>query len=586
MRSVLAGIYRNPFFPLMLGALYLISIGVDVYLVDYSSKASIEHILTKWIPWGLKINGFLLLVATLFCWRDLWGMAKRFRNRTGILLLILFLATLLSTAVVAPRTHRIFYDEDIYGNVGQNMARKGITGYCNYGTFEYGEYYPHWVSYNKEPSGWPYLISLMFQLLGTDEHHAFTLNNVLMAAGVWIVFFIAWQVTGTVFSSFLTALLYALIPHNLTWGNTMAAEPGAAFFAGLTVLALVVFLKTRQTRHLFFLALVLPLACQMRPESGLIAFWVFWTLLWMAPALLREKRLWTVGLLPLLFLLPHFLHFYVVSGHAWGAEGSRFSVQFLGPNLKTNGLYYLNNRCFPVLTTGLAIMGVVFSGRLLKWRLLFVGWFLLFWGIFLFFYAGSYEYGADVRFALLSFMPLALLAGLGGGWLRDWIMDRIRRIRQWSEGKIKPLQTRSIETLVSLSLVSLTVVSFLDFLPLVRQVGQEAWGSRYDHQYARQFIERIPRRSIVLTQNPTMLLLWGQNAIQTYAGINNPGLIRHLLKKYQGHVYFHHNYWCNTQNQRNVKLCQGIRDKYHLEEVARATEQDYTYGLYRLSFVE
>ncbi len=45
-------------------------------------------------------------------------------------------------------------------------------------------------------------------------------------------------------------------------------------------------------------------------------------------------------------------------------------------------------------------------------------WFVLFWGIFLFFYAGSYRYGADVRFALLSFMPLAVLAGIGGEALR------------------------------------------------------------------------------------------------------------------------------------------------------------------------
>ncbi|MCJ7685315.1 MAG: hypothetical protein MUO68_13595 [Desulfobacteraceae bacterium] len=120
------------------------------------------------------------------------------------------------------------------------------------------------------------------------------------------------------------------------------------------------------------------------------------------------------------------------------------------------------------------------------------------------------------------------------------------------------------------------------FVPLISRVGQEAWGSRHDHKYAKEFIGKIPERSIVLTQNPTMLLLWNQNAIQTYAGINNPGLIKDLMKRYQGHVYFHYNYWCNTQNKRNVRLCQSIRDKYDLEEVAKAKEQDYEYGLYKL----
>ena len=119
-------------------------------------------------------------------------------------------------------------------------------------------------------------------------------------------------------------------------------------------------------------------------------------------------------------------------------------------------------------------------------------------------------------------------------------------------------------------------------MPLVRQVGQEAWGARYDHQYAKEFVEMLPERSIVLTQNPTMLLLWQQNAIQTYAGINNPALIKTLLEKYQGHVYFHYNYWCNAMNKRNKNLCQGIMDKYDLIEVATAAEQNYKYALYRI----
>ena len=57
---------------------------------------------------------------------------------------------------VAPRVHRIYYDEDIYANVGQNIALADQNGVSDCGSFEYGEYTPHWLRYNKHPSGWPF----------------------------------------------------------------------------------------------------------------------------------------------------------------------------------------------------------------------------------------------------------------------------------------------------------------------------------------------------------------------------------------------------------------------------------------------
>ena len=210
---------------------------------------------------------------------------------------------------------------------------------------------------------------------------------------------------------------------------------------------------------------------------------------------------------------------------------------------------------------------MLFARHTLKWKLLIFSWFLLFWGIFLFFYAGSYHYGADVRFSLVSFIPLAILAGMGAGFIRELIEGVGSRIREAG----------------SCLIILVLIFSFLQFLPLVRRVGQEAWGARYDHKYAKEFITKIPERSIVLTHNPTMLLLWNQNAIQTYAGINNPRLIENLMKKYDGHIYFHYNYWCNTKTERNRRLCRAIKEKYRLKEIATANERDYEYALYQMS---
>ena len=416
------------FYPLVLIAGYLCLFGIDVYLIDSFSKDRITSILQKWVPVSLNTNFLLLLIAVMICWKDLTNLFRKFSNRYGLFLILLFLFAYLLVSFVAPRTHRIYYDEDIYANVGQNMALSGKTGFCNYGTFEYGEYTPHWLSYNKEPSGWPFLISLAFKLFGVNETYAFALNNLLLALGVLVVFFITWNITGSYLRSYAAGLAFCLIPHNLIWSNTAAAEPSAAFFAGVTVLAVIIYLKQGETRHLFFLSLIIPFACQMRPESILIIPWTILAILCISPKTFLDRRLWSFGLVALVFLVPQVVHFYAVSGHSWGAQGSKFSLEFIENNLDANGLYYLNNQYFPILITVFAAMGLFFSGKFLRWRLLLLFWFLPFWGIFLFFYAGSYKYGADVRFAVLSFMPVAILAGMGGGTLRDLI------IAHWNEG--------------------------------------------------------------------------------------------------------------------------------------------------------
>lgn len=555
---------RRIHWPLIAG-LYIAVFGIIAGVIHFIPKDQIVEPLKTWVPWNLKINFLALIGGVILCWQDIAGAFRRLFDRRGVVLLALIIAGFLMTCFVTERTHRIYFDEDIYANIGQNIATVDQTGFTNYGTFEYGEYQPQWIEYNKEPSGWPFLISLPFQFLGVNELYAFLLTNLLFAGSILLVYLIAWGLTERWFASILAALVYTLIPHNLIWFNTIAAEPSAAFFAGLVALAFIVWIRTGRTRHLFLLALISPMACQMRPESMLIVFWAIIGVLLFRPGVFFEKETWAIGLISLIFLMPHLLHFYAVSGYSWGAEGPKFALSFFLPNLKVNGLYYLNNLKFPALFTFLALVGLFLSKEApLRWRLLLLLWFCFFWGIFLFFYAGSYQYGADVRFSLVTFIPLAVLAGMGAYLLFDLISKKA------GEAKSAAL------------VVALTAVVFIGFLPIVRMEGQEAWGARYDHKFAKQFIEAIPRRSIILTQIPTMFFLWGQSAIQTSAGVNQPDLIRSLMDKYQGNVYFHFNFWCNADSKENVSLCQKIGEMYNVEEVVSAHEQNYEYGLYKL----
>ncbi len=638
------GFINSRWFIAITALLYLLLTGVIVWLIFSRTKPEIEVMLTWLIPSTLRVNFLLIVLGLLLLIRDRAHIIQPIFNRlfsrsasaalpgsassdrpfftTGIWLALILIVGVLLVSQVAPQIHRIYYDEDIYANMAQNIAFTNQAGMANYGNFEYGEYFVHWLTYNKDPAGWPFLMSLVFQLFGAEETLAFYLNNALFVGGIVVVFFMTRLFAGgSLFAALLAALVYAVTPHNLIWANTISAENSAAVFGGLVVLSALVWLKKRKRRHLFLMAVMLPFACNIRPESSLIAFVVLAAVAlnlfgekpakasdilphpepddsaFPRPHPFANRIFWAMGLFSFALIIPLILHFYAMSGQSWGAEGAKFAGSYFVKNITVNGLYFLNNKEFPFLFSVFVVIGL-FAWTLgdkggfattdrngeervnFRSPLLLLLWFLLFWGIFLFFYAGSYKYGADVRFALVTFMPLSVLAGMGGNVLRVFIEKLGKSVS--SHGYDAPA---AIKTPAAAILVFILLISWMKFLPLIRTVGQEAWGARHDHEYAHEFIQKIPRRSVILTHIPTMFLIWGQNAIQAYAGINNPDIIQNMLTRYNGHVYFHKSYWCNTQSDGdgNRNLCDTIAAKYNLEPVVVAHEQNHEYGLYRMT---
>ena len=179
MKTIFERIYHQRCFSLVIIASYLILFGIFAYIVDHYDKDEISVILQIYVPRMLHINFFFLLIGILICSKDILAAFIALGKRRAILLAAGVLLGFWLVSFAAPRTHRIFFDEDIYANIAQNIASADKAGYCNYGTFEYGEYQPLWIAYNKQPSGWPFLVSIAFLLGGTDEVYAFLLNNLL-----------------------------------------------------------------------------------------------------------------------------------------------------------------------------------------------------------------------------------------------------------------------------------------------------------------------------------------------------------------------------------------------------------------------
>ena len=252
-----------------------------------------------------------------------------------------------------------------------------------------------------------------------------------------------------------------------------------------------------------------------------------------------------------------------VRNEGWGTTQERLSLGYVADNLRVNGWFYLADARFPATYTLLAILGL--SGRRAEaGRMAMAFYFLLFFGIALLFYAGSYDYGADVRYSLATYPPLMILGGLG-----------VARLVRGFE-RVKP----GLPTLQGLT--AALAVQFVWYLAVVRTTADGAWAARADVQFARSLVPDLRGNSYVLTHNPGMFQVWGVNAGQMSLALTNPARLDELATRYPGGVYLHWSFWCNVQDPIQREFCAKILELRPGEPVREHQERDQHYILYRL----
>jgi hypothetical protein len=192
-------------------------------------------------------------------------------------------------------------------------------------------------------------------------------------------------------------------------------------------------------------------------------------------------------------------------------------------------------------------------------------YFLFFFGIVLFFYAGSYNYGADVRYSLSTYPSLAILGGLGLARLAAWL-------------------TRVEPRLPALpALTAALALQFLWYLPVVRATDDGSWAARADVRFASSLVPELRGHSYVLTHNPGMFQVWGVNAGQMSLAAANPAYLEDLAVRYTDGVYLHWNFWCNVQDPVQREFCTKVLALRPSEAVHEYRERDQHFILYRLT---
>lgn len=560
--------------------LLAIGYGIGFFLIRQWTSSYPEQILRQQLSfiWPYFLEGVVLgtVLTAVLNWRSIRDTFSQIDRKAYRWLGVLMIVAFLLSGFLAPRQHRIFYDEDIYLNVAQTIASDRKAAYCLDGENRYGRYRCNELEYNKQPSGYPYLVSVLYRLTGTTEWGAHLLQNGFFAVSVGVLFLLGWLLFGDILAALSAGAVFMILPHNLKWFNTTSAEPAAALFAGASLLCTLLFARQGRPGLGILTVFMIAFSSNLRPESPLIIPVCLAAILLYRPGLFKTPMIYGLGLLLLFLFLPHFAHRASVQSEKWGADTTMFSIPTFDLNFPTNLFYYLNNDQFPLLVTVLALSGFVMLKRtsspsaginqpldpsVFKPKSVLSLWFLLFWGIFLFFYAGSYRFGADVRYALVSFMPIALFAGLG--------------VRMWFNEISRFLGPRNGAIVLGI----LFAICWLSFLPNIRAADEEAWGSRLDHDAVGMHSQVLHPHDVVITFSPHMFLLQGKNAIYMDRVIN-PVRMKELRNRYDRY-FLYYDFWCHVQ-EANKRVCNQLLDTYPHTTVESVEARNYRYTLYEL----
>jgi hypothetical protein len=516
--------------------------------------------LQRWQFWSLEA----CLVALVSCGVVLARAIRRELTRRDLAVMGAAAAfAVVLTVFVAARTNRIYYDEQIYQSIGQNLSDLRRAQMCNDGIVEYGKLQCQAGEYNKQPYAYPHLLSVVYRIAGVHMRWAFVVNAVVAGLTACALYLAALFLFRDRTAAGFASLIVSLLPQQILWSATAASEPSAALACVVALGGTAYFVQARSTAALCFAAVAAAYAVQFRPESLLILP-VLAGLLWTgARDEWSRPRLWWAGLLFLGLVAIHLGHTVAVRNEGWGTTDARLSLAYLEDNLRVNGRFYVADGRFPVAITVLALIGVAVRRQRAACAVL-AGYFALFFGIYLLFYAGSYNYGADVRYSLMTHPPLVLLAGLGSARLAGWLQNQA--------GTIAPARLVAAGLLVQL----------LWYLPLMRATTEEAWAARADVRFAESVVPLLRGNSYVLTHNPNMFHVWGVNAGQMSVIVNNPSYVDYLTMRYAGGVYLHWNFWCNVPVPAQQELCRQALAGRPAQLFRDLRERDQHFAFYRL----
>jgi hypothetical protein len=457
------------------------------------------------IPRILSIASPLLVYVTLaILLTALWHE----RRKLEWLALVPAVAGLLASFVFLEPVHRLFFDEDIYISIAQNLTRAPVAQITLLGS-------PREVqvsSYYKEPSGWPVLLSLVFLITGRSETVAFVMGRVFFAIAIAAVYQLARAVLETRRQALAAAILFGAAPACFWFSPSAGTDIPAALAAALGIWGVL-------SGNGMLAAAGFALAAQMRLELIILV-----PMVWLSGRVSLKWKLVAMGLVS-----AEIVHLgWVISIAPVLAKAekvsSAFSLEYVWGNLVTNLSHVLNPMIFPAAVTVFGIAGMVRSLRRAPAPLIQA---LALFGLYLLFYAGSFT--INPRYTIQFLVPLAVMAA-----------------------------SISKRPIVIAALLISTAIPYIQALELPTYVQALA----ADHRISVEFASHLQPGDLVVSTEPEMFLNYDRRAMNAVFASEHKERLEQELQR--GRVVYHSGVRTNRPDSEEWSADQWVKSNFEL----------------------
>ncbi len=503
-------------------------------------------------PWFLAINFFLILVFIIFGFGTIRRYLRGVDKRSLLILLVILIIAFSLRQFLVPHTHRVFFDEDLYLGVGNSLATEFRNILCNYGTPT------HCFDgiLNKDPSGFPFLVSLIYRIVGPGEPQIFFLSTIVGTLTVFVVFLLVYFITRDKNISLIASFLFAITPIHLVWSGSTATEIFFTFFSLLSLSMMVLYLKSRRYMILLLSLASAAYSAQIRPEGIFFLFILGLFVLLMERnllRLLRSKKNWLSILFLVVLLMSQIMQLSIFKNEDWGApDGKKFGLLYFEENSLPNISFWFTNKYHPLIFTILSIVGFIYSIRKnLRLSLFLVLWWISYFVLFSSFYAGSFSSGGiGSRYIVMYFTPMIVFAAFG--------FNEIMNLR------------RRYKFITIISLLLIIAISFLPILPFITIPDQQAQYVRDMHDFVMEHVHDINSSCWVLTHNPSIFLVQRMNSLQTWYSSNK--FVMDRIYNKTNCVLWLEGAWCLFEPHKSG-VCKYIHDNYKLKVLYRLVRE-------------
>ena len=550
-----------------------------------------DNVLFRLIPSFLLINYILLFAFLSINFKYIYNEFKKIDKKIWILLLLIIILGFSLRMFTAPHAHRVFFDEDIYLNIAQNIKNELKACLCDYGTTE--ECYR--CIPNKQPHAYSAFISMFFFFFGVKESVAYTATILVGTLSILLIFTIAYLLFKKQSIALYASLIFSLIPENIRWSATTSLGPFFVFFTLLTVALFLLYSTTKSYLILTAAILSFAIALQGRPEANLLFLLIALLLVLFNKNPLKDMKNYRFILLIFLLVIlitPNIIHLKKSSSDTWGTSGKKFSLEYLDNNGRDNAKFFFENTRFPVIFTILAVIGMMYSVKDHKKELLLLLiWFFLFFGIYAVFYAGSFNYGTDVRFSLSLYPSVAIFAAIGlyliertlskinfsFNTIRFYFLKLIMKKEYFNPEKPEKSQLGiwSVRGII----IILILISMMPFYNYISTYGEKAWDAKAVHDFAVRESEEIKQQDCyVFSHISSMFLVNGVNSLQIHFQTNKR-IVNDIFKKTDC-VLFYEGYWCVNVRAHKEGVCKRMHDNFDLTVYSRHEERNKNFTFY------